>query len=61
MGGALSVDGLEDGLAPEFVELLRGRADIRPSSPTARDCGSISFGLVFEGVPAGVVLRGSLA
>jgi hypothetical protein len=57
LGGALSVDGLIGGVPPEIVEFLRGRADISPSSPTARDCESISFGVVFDGVPASVITR----
>ena len=56
LGGALLLDGLAGGIAPEIVEFLRARADIGPSSPTARDCESISFAVVFEGTPA-VVLR----
>ena len=52
IGGALLLDGLLGGIAPEIVEFLRGRADIGPSSPSARDCESISFAVVFEGTPA---------
>lgn len=55
LGGAISVDSLLD--APEIVEFLRARADISPSSRSARDCRSISFGVVFEGVPASVITR----
>lgn len=57
IGGALSLDGFGASVPEEIVEFLRGRADIGPSSPTARDCQSISFGVVFEGLPATIEAR----
>lgn len=58
VGGSFRVEELRGSLPDAVVEFIDLHADLDPSSRSARDCGSISFGMYAELVPANLgVLR----
>lgn len=56
LGGSVRIADLSS-LPTAVVEFLRPRADLSPSSRTARDCSSISFGIHLDVVPAQLGMR----
>lgn len=50
LGGSIRISELT-ALPPAVIEFLRPRADLDPSSLAARDCSSISFGVLLDLVP----------